>query len=113
MWWGMTRLRAARWGRTVLESSGGLTQGWDPLVHPVSPRAPVYRLGRDLGLYPTGFVTVLLWASPSICSHRASLAVQCSLCWRSEDLSLWSPVKGDSSLKSSLEASDPELGARA
>lgn len=58
VWWGMTQLRAAR-GRTVLESSGGLTQG-GTLVHPVSPRAPVYRLGRDLGLYPTGFVTVLL-----------------------------------------------------
>lgn len=91
-----------------------MTHGWDPLVQPVSPTAPVYRSGRDLGFYPAGFVAVLRWASLGIRSRRASHAVQCSLSRRKcEDLSLWRPVKGDSSLKSNLGASDPGAGARA
>ena len=53
----------------------GPDPGVDALVHPVSPTAPVYRPGRDLGFYPAGFVTVLPWASLRICSHRAAHAV--------------------------------------
>lgn len=62
---------------TVLESSEGPDTGVGPVGSSRFTQGPSVPPGRDLGLYPTGFVTVLLWASPSICSHRASL--QCSV----------------------------------